>query len=86
MLAGTVLRPRRHDGRRPQPSDLGLTIVHSLVAAHDGHVEVDSAPRQGTTFRILLPRLSDEPTAPVSESGGGAGGRGRPPPRRGGAH
>lgn len=38
---------------------LGLSIVHSLVGAHHGHVEVDTAPGQGATFRILLP-LSDE--------------------------
>lgn len=50
-------------------SGLGLSIVQSLVAAHGGQVEVDSAPGQGTAFRILLPRLSDEPTAPVQESG-----------------
>ncbi|MPY40394.1 HAMP domain-containing protein [Streptomyces phyllanthi] len=40
---------------------LGLAIVHSLVTAHAGHVEVDSAPGRGATFRILLPRLTDGP-------------------------
>lgn len=34
---------------------LGLAIVHSLVAAHHGRVEVRTAPGEGTTFRILLP-------------------------------
>jgi two-component system OmpR family sensor kinase len=41
---------------------LGLSIVHSLVTAHAGHVEVDSTPNHGATFRILLPRLPDEQT------------------------
>ncbi|MDD9376895.1 HAMP domain-containing sensor histidine kinase [Streptomyces sp. ZAF1911] len=41
---------------------LGLAIVQSLVTAHAGHVEVDSAPGRGTTFRILLTRLSDQQT------------------------
>jgi two-component system OmpR family sensor kinase len=40
---------------------LGLSIVRSLVAAHAGHVKVDSTPGQGATFRILLPRLADQP-------------------------
>ncbi|GAB3430560.1 sensor histidine kinase [Actinophytocola sediminis] len=34
---------------------LGLAIAWSLVAAHDGTVEVDTAPGHGATFRIRLP-------------------------------
>jgi two-component system OmpR family sensor kinase len=43
-------RSRAHGG-----SGLGLSIVAALVAAHGGRVEVDSAPGQGATFRVLLP-------------------------------
>jgi two-component system, OmpR family, sensor kinase len=45
---------------------LGLAIVHSLVTAHGGRVEVHSTPAHGATFRLLLPRhpdLSPEPVA-----------------------
>lgn len=35
---------------------LGLSIVQSVVEAHDGHCEVESEPRQGTKFTIILPR------------------------------
>jgi two-component system, OmpR family, sensor kinase len=35
---------------------LGLAIVAALVAAHDGTVEVRTAPDEGATFRIRLPR------------------------------
>ncbi len=34
---------------------LGLAIVAGLVEAHGGSVEVDTAPGEGTTFRVILP-------------------------------
>ncbi len=37
-------------------SGLGLSIVHGIIERHGGHIEVDSAPGRGTTFRIRFPR------------------------------
>lgn len=34
---------------------LGLTIAHTIVKEHGGHVEFDSEEGRGTTFRIALP-------------------------------
>jgi two-component system, OmpR family, sensor kinase len=34
---------------------LGLAIVSSVVAAHDGRVELRTAPGEGTVFRMVLP-------------------------------
>ena len=39
---------------RPGGSGLGLAIVQRAVLAHRGVVTVESAPREGTTFTILL--------------------------------
>ena len=36
-------------------SGLGLSIVQALVAAHDGTVEVNTAPGRGTLFTVRLP-------------------------------
>lgn len=35
---------------------LGLSLVHGTIRDHQGQIRVDSAPGQGTTFTILLPR------------------------------
>jgi len=42
---------------------LGLTIAFDIVQKkHGGRIEVDSALGQGTTFRIILPRHSAQPS------------------------
>jgi signal transduction histidine kinase len=45
-------------------SGLGLSIVASLVAAHGGRVDLTTAPGQGATFAVRLPR-SGPPTPPA---------------------
>ncbi|MFD2090033.1 sensor histidine kinase [Blastococcus deserti] len=46
---------------------LGLAIVSSLVAAHGGSVDLDTAPGQGATFTVRLPRSG--PPQPPPDGG-----------------
>jgi two-component system phosphate regulon sensor histidine kinase PhoR len=41
-------------------SGLGLSIVHHIVDAHLGEIEVESEPGAGSTFRLRLPLVVDE--------------------------
>jgi signal transduction histidine kinase len=45
---------------KPQGSGLGLAIVRKIVDAHDGRIDLRTAPDQGTTIRITLPVSSDD--------------------------
>ena len=41
-------------GRDAEGFGLGLAIVRQTVRSLGGHIELDSAPGQGTRFRIVL--------------------------------
>ncbi len=63
---------------KKEGSGLGLSICHSIIAKHEGSIEVASTPGTGTIFTILLPASGpgEEPAAAVApapeEKGGGA--------------
>jgi signal transduction histidine kinase len=45
---------------KPQGSGLGLSIVRKIVDAHNGHIDLETAPGHGTRFRVTLPVNSGE--------------------------
>ena len=53
---------------RSEGLGLGLYIVHQLLLAHGGTIEVSSTEAAGTAFRIQLPR-EPAPAAAISEPG-----------------
>ena len=38
---------------------LGLSVSYSIVRKHNGKIELKSAPGQGTSFRVVLPRIRE---------------------------
>ena len=42
-----------------ESTGLGLAVVYGIIQQHKGEIEVESNPREGTTFMITLPRRPD---------------------------
>ena len=60
---------------------LGLPVVHGIVRAHGGRIDVYSAPGEGSTFEIFLPLAQEREAAdqvakpcaaPAGERGAGS--------------
>lgn len=45
---------------------LGLSMCYGIVKQNNGDIEVESQPGQGSTFKILIPRV-EQPATPISQ-------------------
>jgi signal transduction histidine kinase len=54
------------ENQRIPGTGLGLTLVDHIVKAHEGSVQVESAPGRGSVFSIHLPlRVADARPLPI---------------------
>lgn len=64
-------RGDRSRSRATGGAGIGLAIVRELVRAHDGRIDVDSAPGEGSRFRVVLPAV-EAASAPARTSFAGS--------------
>lgn len=57
-----VKRSRERGG-----TGLGLAIVKHILSRHQGRLQIESQPGEGSTFTVLLPVAHDTPAATVTE-------------------
>jgi len=61
-----IFEPFARDSMETEGTGLGLAVARELVTSMDGHIDVESEPGEGTTFRVGLPSpQSDDRTAPI---------------------
>jgi len=50
---------------RDKGRGLGLAVAHGIVQGYNGHIQVESKPGRGSTFRVWIPALEQEAAPPA---------------------
>jgi PAS domain S-box-containing protein len=64
-IAEHLFEPFFTNKKREVGKGLGLAVVHAVVTAADGLINVDSSPGAGSLFEIFLPRWENENVIPA---------------------
>ena len=65
-VLGRVFEPLFTTKSRGEGSGLGLAVVQRIVKQHDGMLQIESEPGQGTTVRCFFPGIHESPEpAPI---------------------
>ncbi len=71
-----VFEPFFSTKQSDKSSGLGLSTIYGIIKQSGGHIEVESTPGQGSTFRTYLPRAKKPIKSTTAEPGPDQSGRG----------